>query len=64
MYRISGAALQHLCENHPLTGLIILERLSKVISSRLNATQSEVIKMLQNGMQADPGDNGREKGDE
>lgn len=63
-YRIAGEALQKLCENHPDTGLILLERLSKVISSRLNATQSEVIRMLQNGMNPDPGENGRESGDE
>lgn len=63
-FRIAGEALQKLCENHPETGLILLERLSKVISSRLNATQSEVIKMLQNGMNPGPGDNGRESGDE
>jgi CRP/FNR family cyclic AMP-dependent transcriptional regulator len=63
-YRIAGAALTRLCEEHPVTGLILLERLSQVISSRLNATQSEVIRMLQNGMQTEPGDNGRENGDE
>jgi CRP/FNR family transcriptional regulator, cyclic AMP receptor protein len=58
-YRIAGAALQKLCEKHPATGLILLDRLSEVISSRLNATQSEVIRMLQVGMNTDPGDNGR-----
>ena len=63
-YRIAGAALTRLCEDHPGTGLILLERLSKVISSRLNATQSEVIRMLQNGMQSGPGDNGRENENE
>jgi CRP/FNR family cyclic AMP-dependent transcriptional regulator len=63
-YRISGNALQKLCGNHPETGLILLERLSKVISSRLTATQSEVIRMLQNGINPGPGDNGRENGDE
>jgi CRP/FNR family transcriptional regulator, cyclic AMP receptor protein len=63
-YRIKGAALQKLCEKHPATGLILLEKLSQVISSRLNATQSEVINMLQDVMGTDPVDNGREKGDE
>jgi CRP/FNR family cyclic AMP-dependent transcriptional regulator len=63
-YRIAGKALQKLCGNHPETGLILLERLSKVISSRLTATQSEVIRMLQNGINPGPGDNGRENGNE
>ena len=62
--RIAGKALQELCEKHPDTGLILLERLSRVISSRLNATQSEVIKMLQNGINTGPDGNGRESGDE
>ncbi len=63
-YRIAGAALASLCGDHPATGLILLERLSQVISSRLNATQSEVIRMIQNGVYPEQGDNGRENGDE
>ena len=64
MYRIAGAALTRLCGEHPETGLLMLERLSLVISSRLTATQSEVTRMLQNGRQGDAGENGRENGDE
>jgi CRP-like cAMP-binding protein len=63
-YRIAGAALARLCGDHPATGLILLERLSQVISSRLNATQSEVIRMIQNGVYPEQGDNGRENDDE
>jgi len=64
LYRIAGAALSRLCGEHPATGLLLQQRLSQVISSRLNATQSEVIRMLQNGMMGDPGVIGRENGDE
>lgn len=58
-YRIAGASMQMLCQKHPATGLILLERLSRVINSRLNATQTEVTRMLQIGMQTQP--DGREK---
>lgn len=63
-YRISGLALQRLCEKHPATGLILLERLSRVISSRLNATQAEVARMLQNGLQNDLRKQGKGTSDE
>jgi CRP/FNR family cyclic AMP-dependent transcriptional regulator len=44
--RITGEKLQKLCEAHPETGVIILERLAEVISERLHATHEQVLKLL------------------
>ncbi len=44
--RITGEKLQQLCEAHPETGVIILERLAEVISERLHATHEQVLKLL------------------
>jgi CRP/FNR family cyclic AMP-dependent transcriptional regulator len=39
VYRLNGDKLQQLCTRHPETGVIILTRLSAVISNRLSSTQ-------------------------
>lgn len=51
--RIRGSELRCLCESHPQTGVIILERLSEVISERLQATHKEVLKLLCGRMDPD-----------
>ena len=35
-----------MCEKHPNTGLMILERLSGVIAERLQSTRSQIFSML------------------
>ena len=35
-----------MCEKHPSTGLLILERLSDVIAERLQSTRSQIFTML------------------
>jgi CRP-like cAMP-binding protein len=40
VYRLDGSKLQQLCARHPETGVLILAKLSSVISNRLSNTQS------------------------
>lgn len=47
---ILGDELRELCESHPETGVIILERLAEVIASRLRNAHAHVVEMLQQGM--------------
>jgi CRP/FNR family cyclic AMP-dependent transcriptional regulator len=49
---IRGQALRRLCETHPKTGVVILERLAEVIAERLRSTHEHVVRMLQEGMHA------------
>jgi CRP/FNR family cyclic AMP-dependent transcriptional regulator len=50
---VQGDVLRKLCKTHPITGVIILERLAEVIAERLRNTHEYVIEMLQNGMTQD-----------
>jgi CRP-like cAMP-binding protein len=52
---IRGQVLRRLCETHPETGVVILERLAEVIAERLRSTHEHVVKMLQEGMHAGVG---------
>lgn len=47
---IRGSDLRRLCQEHPQTGVVILERLAGVIAQRLRNTHEHVIEMLRNGM--------------
>ena len=49
--RIAGDALKNLCEEHPKTGILILERLASVIAKRLKGTQDQVVALLHQGLQ-------------
>jgi CRP-like cAMP-binding protein len=44
--RIKGDELRCLCEKHPNTGIIILERLAGVIAERLQSTRDQIFTML------------------
>ncbi len=44
--RIKGDELRCMCEQHPATGLMILERLADVIAERLQSTRSQIFTML------------------
>lgn len=43
VYRLDGSKLQQLCALYPETGVIILTKLSSVISNRLNNTQQIIL---------------------
>ncbi|MGD2251283.1 MAG: Crp/Fnr family transcriptional regulator [Anaerolineales bacterium] len=47
---VEGDELRLLCETHPRTGVIILERLAGVIAQRLKSTHKHVIQLLRQGM--------------
>ena len=48
---IRGATLRRLCETHPRTGVVLLERLAEVIAERLRNTHEHVIGILRQNMQ-------------
>lgn len=50
MLRVSGEDLRILCEQHPDTGILILERLATVIAERLRNTHEHVMALLVEGM--------------
>jgi len=60
VYRISGKALQRLCEQYPDTGIIILERLANVIADHLRNTHTEILAILTKGVEGKS--NSHEKG--
>jgi CRP-like cAMP-binding protein len=47
---VRGDALKSICEEHPKTGVLILERLAEVIAERLQNTHAHVIEMLREGV--------------
>lgn len=49
-YRITGQNLHCLCQNHPETGTIILERLANVIAERLASTHTQIVNILGQGI--------------
>lgn len=50
MLRVSGDDLRALCEQHPDTGALVLERLAIVIAERLRNTYDHVITLLEYGL--------------
>ena len=50
MLRVRGKDLKYLCEEHPDTGILILERLAWVIAERLRHTHEQVIDLLKQGI--------------
>jgi CRP-like cAMP-binding protein len=46
---IPGAKFHALCEDHPKTGVLIIERLADVIAGRLRGTREAVAALLHNG---------------
>lgn len=47
---VSGEALRELCELHPSTGVVIIERLAEVIAGRLSNTWEAVVDLLNTGV--------------
>lgn len=50
LLRVRGDDLRTLCENHPDTGALLLERLAAMIAVRLRNTHEHVIALLQVGL--------------
>lgn len=49
---VRGDALKLVCEEHPKTGVLILERLAEVIAERLQNTHAHVVEMLREGVKS------------
>jgi CRP-like cAMP-binding protein len=47
---IRGRDLRRICEDHPATGVILLERLAEVIALRLTSTHDHVMELLRQGV--------------
>jgi CRP-like cAMP-binding protein len=52
LLRVRGSDLRTLCEQHPNTGIIILDRLAGVIAERLQSTHEIVVKLLEIGLRS------------
>jgi CRP-like cAMP-binding protein len=50
LLRVRGTDLRKLCETHPETGGLILDRLATVIAERLHSTHDLVMTLLKMGM--------------
>jgi CRP-like cAMP-binding protein len=52
MLRVRGSDLKMLRENHPETGILILERLAAVVAKRMekNVNQAQVVAFLEHGL--------------
>lgn len=50
LLRVRGEDLRTLCERHPETGIVILERLASVIAQRLHNTHEIVVQLLEIGL--------------
>ena len=47
---IRGRDLRQICEEHPTTGVVLLERLAEVIALRLTSTHDHVMELLRQGV--------------
>jgi CRP-like cAMP-binding protein len=50
LLRVRGADLRRLCEQHPQTGMLFLDRLATVIAERLRNTHDQVVALLELGL--------------
>ena len=48
--RMEGKKLKNLCQEHPETGILILNRLAGVIAQRLRGTHEKVVELLHRGL--------------
>jgi CRP-like cAMP-binding protein len=51
---VAGIDFRALCEEHPRTGILIVERLADVIAGRLTGTRQAILDMLNRGVAALP----------
>lgn len=50
LLRVRGEDLKTLCENHPETGILIIERLAGVVAERLRSTHKQVVALLSHSL--------------
>jgi CRP-like cAMP-binding protein len=50
LLRVRGYDLRKLCEQHPDTGMLLLDRLATVIAQRLRNTHEKVVALLELGL--------------
>ena len=50
MLRVRSLDLRQLCENHPETGSLFLERLTALVAERLRITHPQLIALLEHGL--------------
>ncbi len=50
LLRIKGADLRKLYQEHPKTGILVINRLASVIANRLTNTQDQVAELLNHGL--------------
>lgn len=50
LLRVRGTDLRRLCDEHPETGVQVLDRLAAVIAERLHSTHDMVLSLLQLGL--------------
>ena len=50
MLRVRGADLQALCEQHPETGLRIVDRLAKMVAERTQGGHPQIVALLEIGL--------------
>jgi CRP/FNR family cyclic AMP-dependent transcriptional regulator len=50
LLRVRGADLKKLRQEHPETGILILERLAAVVAERLRHTHKQVVALLEHGL--------------
>ncbi len=48
--RLEGEDLKNICQEHPETGILILNRLAGVIAQRLRGTHEQVVALLHRGL--------------
>ncbi len=48
--RLEGKELKNLCQEHPETGILLLNRLAGVIAQRLRGTHEQVVALLHRGL--------------
>lgn len=48
--QMKGEELKNLCQEHPETGILILNRLAGVIAQRLRGTHEKVVELLHQGL--------------
>ena len=48
--KMEGSELKKLCQEHPETGILILNRLAGVIAQRLRGTHEQVVELLHRGL--------------
>lgn len=50
LLRVRGADLQALCEQHPETGNLFVDRMADVVAQRLESSHPQVLQLLENGL--------------